>query len=100
VFWIAIAFLALLQVTAALLNLLPIPGLDGYGAIEPYLDPNFQQGAEQFKPWGMIAVFAFLQVNTIGTAFFNVVYWLFELSGISAIYPSAGFELIKFWHAS
>ena len=42
-FWYAVAGLALLQVMASVLNLLPVPGLDGYGAIEPYLDPKFRQ---------------------------------------------------------
>ena len=37
VFWAGMAFLGFLQVTAVLLNLLPIPGLDGYGALEPHL---------------------------------------------------------------
>src|SRR6478672_5880674 len=32
VFWSGVAFLAFLQVTAVILNMLPIPGLDGYGA--------------------------------------------------------------------
>ena len=36
----ALAFLGFLQVSAAILNLLPIPGLDGYGIIEPYLAPR------------------------------------------------------------
>ena len=39
-FWGAMAFLAFLQMTAAVLNLLPIPGLDGYGALEPHLSPR------------------------------------------------------------
>src|SRR3569833_110736 len=36
-FWSGLAFLAFLQVTAAVLNLLPVPGLDGFGIVEPYL---------------------------------------------------------------
>jgi Zn-dependent protease len=97
VFWIAMAFLGLLQITAAILNLLPVPGLDGYGTIEPYLDPKFRQSAEQFKPWGMLAVFALLQVASVNRAFFGAVHWLFELSGIPRFYADVGFELVKFW---
>ncbi|ETZ91371.1 peptidase M50 family protein [Mycobacteroides abscessus MAB_030201_1075] len=37
VFWAAMAYLGFLQVTAVVLNLLPVPGLDGYGALEPHL---------------------------------------------------------------
>ena len=33
----ALAFLAFLQATAFVLNLLPVPGLDGYGVIRPFL---------------------------------------------------------------
>ena len=33
VLWAGVAFLGFLQVTAVLLNLLPIPGLDGYSAL-------------------------------------------------------------------
>lgn len=33
----AVAMLAFLQATALILNLLPIPGLDGFGAIRPFL---------------------------------------------------------------
>jgi Zn-dependent protease len=98
-FWIAVAFLGLLQITATILNLLPVPGLDGYGAIEPYLDPRFRQGAEQFKPFGMLAVFALLQVQSLNQAFFNGVYWLFERSGIPRSVASSGFTLVQFWHS-
>ncbi|MGX7679981.1 site-2 protease family protein [Jatrophihabitans sp. DSM 45814] len=98
-FWSALSFLGLLQISAALLNLIPFPGLDGYGAIEPYLDPEFQRQAEQFKPFGMLALFALLQVNTINVAFFNVVYWFFDLSGVERAFASTGYELIKFWQS-
>ena len=39
VFWAGMAFLGFLQVTAVVLNLLPIPPLDGYSALEPHLSP-------------------------------------------------------------
>jgi len=96
-FWLSMAFLGQLQLMAALLNLLPIPGLDGYGAIEPYLDPSFQRNAEQLKPWGMIIVFALLQVDSVNRGFFDVVNWLFERFGLPSIIADLGYELIKFW---
>ena len=37
VLYAALAFLALLQVTALIFNLIPCPGLDGWGIIEPFL---------------------------------------------------------------
>jgi Zn-dependent protease len=98
-FWLALAFLAALQVMASVLNLLPIPGLDGYGAIEPYLDPQFQRGAEQFKPFGLLGIFVLLQVPSLNRAFFNSIYWLFELSGVGRINAQYGYELLQFWRS-
>jgi Zn-dependent protease len=96
-FWYAMAFLAALQVMASVLNLIPFPGLDGYGAIEPYLDPQFQRSAEQFKPFGMLGLFVLLQVPTVNRAFFDFVYWLYGLSGLSRVIADNGYVLLQFW---
>jgi Zn-dependent protease len=53
----ALAFLALLQVTAVLLNLLPLPPLDGYRAIAPFLPKNLQM---TFDRWGSVPLFVLL----------------------------------------
>lgn len=100
VFWYGVAGLGLLQVMASVLNLLPIPGLDGYGAIEPYLDPKFRQSAEQFKPFGMLALFALIMIPSINTAFFRMIHWLFELSGLSSMVGQVGLELLRFWEST
>ena len=53
-------FLGFLQLTAAVLNLLPVPGLDGCAIIEPYLDPQTVQVGEKIKPWGLLGVIVLL----------------------------------------
>jgi Zn-dependent protease len=73
-FWTGLAFLGFLQVTASILNLLPIPGLDGWAIIEPYLDPATVHGAEKVKPWGMLGVIVLLQIRQLNIWFFDVVY--------------------------
>jgi Zn-dependent protease len=98
VFWLAVSGLGLLQLMAAVLNLLPVPGLDGYGAIEPSLDRNFRQFAEQVKPFGLLIVFALLQVDTINRVFFRLIFWLYDLSGQAHQNGQVGLELLKFWH--
>jgi Zn-dependent protease len=52
-----LAFLALLQVTALILNLLPVPPLDGYRAIAPFLPRNVQM---IFDRWGSVPLFVLL----------------------------------------
>jgi Zn-dependent protease len=96
-FWWGLAFLGFLQVTAALLNLLPVPGLDGYAIIEPYLDPVTVQGAEKIKPWGMIGVIVLLQFQAVRTAFFNIVYDVYDWSGADRLMVSFGQEFFKWW---
>jgi Zn-dependent protease len=96
-FWAGLAFFGFLQVTAAVLNLLPIPGLDGWAIIEPYLDPHTVDGAEKIKPWGMIGVIVLLQVDQLNRKFFDLVYGIYDFSGVSRLYSEYGHLFFKFW---
>src|SRR5271163_2723664 len=60
VLWAGVAFLGLLQITAVLLNLLPIPGLDGYNALEPHLSPETQRALEPAKQFGWLILLVIL----------------------------------------
>ena len=72
-----VAFLGFLQVTAAVLNLLPVPGLDGYAIIEPYLDPRDPAVGDKVKPWGMLGVIVLLlYLDPLNNAFFDLVNWI------------------------
>ncbi|MFC9836866.1 site-2 protease family protein [Rhodococcus sp. NPDC127530] len=97
VFWTGLSFLAFLQVMATVLNLLPVPGLDGYGALEPFLSPRTRRSVDQFKPYGLLILVALLFVPSINVVFFDVIYRLFELSGVPEIYAQYGNRLMRFW---
>jgi Zn-dependent protease len=96
-FWAGLAFLGFLQVTAAVLNLLPIPGLDGYAIVEPYLDAETVRLGEMIKPWGLIGVILLLQVDRLNRWFFDLVYWLYDYSGAPRLLSQTGWALFKFW---
>ncbi|MFI5714632.1 site-2 protease family protein [Nocardia sp. NPDC051750] len=96
-FWFGLSFLAFLQVTATLLNLLPIPGLDGYGIVEPSLSYQTRRGLDQFKPFGMLILFALLFTPAINQVFFDAVYALYDLSGVSEQWSRYGGYLTRFW---
>ncbi len=98
-FWAGVAFLGLLQVTAAVLNLLPIPGLDGWAIVEPYLAAETVRGAEQIKPFGMLAVIALLQVDRLNIWFFDVVYRLYDVSGATRFLAASGQQSFRFWQS-
>jgi Zn-dependent protease len=99
VLWAGVAFLGFLQVTAVFINLLPIPGLDGYGALEPHLSPENQRALEQFKPYGWLILLFVLIAPPLNHWFFGIVYWFFELSGVPAMLAQLGSGLTRFWSA-
>ncbi|MFE7796884.1 site-2 protease family protein [Nocardia sp. NPDC057440] len=96
-FWYGLSFLAFLQVTAALLNILPIPGTDGYGILEPSLSYQTRRSLDQFKPFGMLILFALLFTPAINRLFFDAVYALYELSGVPSDWSRFGNFLTRFW---
>jgi Zn-dependent protease len=99
VLWAGVAFLGFLQVTAVLLNLLPIPGLDGYNALEPHLSPETQRALEPAKQFGWVILLVILIAPPLNQWFFGMVDWFYELSGVPATWANAGMRLTRFWHA-
>jgi len=99
VFWSGMAFLGFLQVTAVILNLLPIPGLDGYGALEPHLSRETQQAVAPAKQWGFLILLLLLIAPPLNHAFFSIVLWFFDLSGVNQGYVGTGMDLTRFWSA-
>ncbi|MGD2184308.1 tetratricopeptide repeat protein [Lusitaniella coriacea] len=49
----SVAFLVLLEIFVVLINLLPIPPLDGYGIISPWLPPHLQRQFNKFGKYGI-----------------------------------------------
>ncbi|MEP6597893.1 MAG: site-2 protease family protein [Actinomycetota bacterium] len=99
-FWAGLAFLGFLQVSAAVLNLLPIPGLDGYAIVEPYLAADTAQSLEPVKQWGMLGVFVLLQIGQLNAWFFDLVDRLYGLTGAPRSLWVIGYELFRFWRDS
>ena len=96
-FWAALALLAFLQVTASVLNLLPVPGLDGGNILQPWLSPPYQRAYNLFAPYGFILLFVLLWQSEINRWFFSAVYGLSEWIGVPSGLSALGFELMRFW---
>ncbi|MEB3050049.1 site-2 protease family protein [Mycolicibacter sp. MYC123] len=100
VFFSGVAFLGFLQVTALLLNLLPVPGLDGYGALEPHLSPATRRAVAPFQQWGMLVLLMLLVLSPVlNQKFFGLVLWFFDLFGVPRLLVSWGMSLTQFWSA-
>jgi Zn-dependent protease len=97
VLWAGVAFLGFLQLTAVVLNLLPIPGLDGYDALEPHLSPETQRSLAPAKQWGFVIVLFLLLAPVLNQWFFGVVLSLFDLSGVPDVLVGWGNALTRFW---
>ncbi|MFP5069615.1 site-2 protease family protein [Pseudonocardia nantongensis] len=90
--------LALFQVVAFVLNILPVPGLDGYGALEPYLPPDAQRLGARVRPWAPLALLAVLLfVPGVSSAFFAGTQVLYAAVGGDADLAGAGFQALFFW---
>lgn len=97
VFWAALAFLALLELTASILNFVPMPGVDGGNLLYPWLSPQWRRGFNHMAPYGMLILIALLWSPQINTWFFGVVYSIGDLIGLPSYQAAAGYDLFKFW---
>jgi Zn-dependent protease len=97
IFRYALAFLAMLQVTAAILNFLPVPGLDGYGVIEPWLSYRVRRQVEPYAPFGLIAVFGVLWIPEVNHVFFDAIDAVMRALGVSEWETFWGQEFFRFW---
>jgi len=93
-----LALLGFLQVTAFVLNMLPIPGLDGFGAIEPYLSNNLLVALLPVRRYGLMAVFLLLWfVEPAQNAFWGLVESILGSFGVDRRLFRFGFDLFRFW---
>lgn len=96
--WPGLAFLALLQVTAAIFNLLPMPPFDGYGAISPYLNPDLRYAMDQFGRYSMwVVLLLFWYVPFVSGAFWSVVGLVAGALGVPLQLAILGSSLFTFW---
>lgn len=96
--WPAVALLALFQAMALVFNLLPVPGLDGYGVIRPFLPPGVQTAlapVERFAIFALIAVVLFLPGAS--EALFKTAVSLTSLAGIDTRFIAQGWLEFHFW---
>jgi Zn-dependent protease len=92
------AFFAFLQSTAIVLNLLPLPGFDGFGAIEPYLPIEIRIKARQIAPYITIGFLLLIfTVPALSQGIFTLCAILLQLFGVSGLDIGVGYQAFKFW---
>ena len=94
----ALGFLALLQATALVLNLIPVPGFDGYGAVRPFLPNSAQLGLRKFEglaPLLLLAV-VFL-VPGVSQLLFDGAFAITDTLRLPPDLMIAGLHNFQFW---
>jgi Zn-dependent protease len=95
---VGLSCLALIQVLAFVLNILPVPGLDGFGVLEPYLSRETQAFAAKIRPWAPIVLFLLIVgLPGVASIFFDLSTFVFRLLGGDVAAAGDGYSLLFFW---
>ncbi len=95
---VGLSYLALVQVLAFVLNMLPVPGLDGFGALEPYLSERSRELAAKVRPWTPLVLFlVIVSVPGVSRLLFGAGSALFAAVGGDTTAASIGYSEFMFW---
>lgn len=82
-FWAALAFLVFVELSAVVLNLIPIPPFDGFGIIAPWLSIELRILANRLGMLPLLVLFFLLwQGGPVSATFWNFVYGLSSLLNV------------------
>jgi len=96
--WPGLAFLALMQVSALVLNLIPIPPFDGYRALAPFINRQLRFNIDQYSNIIMLVLFAALwYVPFVNSFFWNIVFQISDWLHIPVILAIMGLNQFQFW---
>ena len=96
--WPGLAFLAYLQIMAVILNLIPVPPFDGFGAIEPFLNPAVRMQFAQTRGAFIWIVFLLLwYVPFINRLFWGFVSFIATIMGLPLHLAALGLTQFFFW---
>jgi Zn-dependent protease len=93
-----LSFLLVLQISAVLFNLIPVPPFDGYNALEPWLPQAVRAGFERLSGVTIWLVFLlFWYVPTISDSFWSQVFRISTFIGVDWGQVVDGLQRFRFW---
>jgi Zn-dependent protease len=94
----ALAFLLVLQISAILFNLIPVPPLDGFQALAPWLPGQWEEAVMPLASNGLFILFlVFRYVQPVNDAFWSTIYGICSHLGVDPIYAVQGQMEFRFW---
>jgi len=97
-YWAGYAFLFKLQISAVLLNMIPIPPLDGFGTISAWLPRDLRRSAHRVSDMGLWVIFAVLWLVPPANEFFwGIVNSGMDLFAVPRELGYEGYRAMRFW---
>ncbi len=94
----ALSLLAFLQASALILNLLPVPGLDGYGVVRPFLPEGLRLRLVKIEKVGFLLLFALIfWVPGVSRGIFAGALLITDLLGVPREAIGDGWNSFHFW---
>jgi len=95
---VALALLLQLQISALILNLLPIPPLDGFQAISPWLPQETRVQLYAMSNQALWILFLLLWfVPPVRDGFWTMVYAISDVLGVPSDLAFSGWRAFRFW---
>lgn len=96
--WPGISFLLVLQISAVMFNLIPLPPFDGYNALEPFLNPVIRMQMDRVRGVTMwVVLLAFWYIPMVSDFFWGGVFLFSNILGVNFDLVATGFERFRFW---
>ncbi|MEY2409725.1 MAG: hypothetical protein QOF48_2395 [Verrucomicrobiota bacterium] len=97
---VALAFVLKLEISAVLFNLIPIPPLDGFQAIAPWLPAETRERMYAMSNVALVVLFLALSYSApLNMAFWGTINTVSEWLGVPAAWGQAGYRSFKFWES-
>jgi Zn-dependent protease len=94
----SIAYLAMLQTMMLIFNLIPCPGLDGWGVVRYALPLALRNIGQRFAPIApLILIAALFFVPDLSRSFWHAVFRICDGVGVDPRLAWLGFQLFQFW---
>lgn len=95
---VSLGFLLMLEISSLILNLLPVPPLDGFQALAPWLPRETSERLYASSSNGVMFLFLALWfIKPLNQAFWNTVFTISDWLGVDPYVGYAGFEAFRFW---
>jgi Zn-dependent protease len=97
-FFAGLTLLIFLQLTALVLNLIPLPGLDGFGILAPYLPDSLLRIAYLFGQFSiLILIIIFFYNNPVRQVFWDSIGLAMRIANLDPALVITGLDLFRFW---